>query len=110
MTDLLQRIGFVYKKTKIVPGKADPERQQEYLDNLEKLKESKNPEAGVIYAIADNARYHKNKDVNAYKQNAPPSKKPALSPLRGAQRRSNLCVIVDCFVAALLAKARGLVS
>lgn len=49
MTDLLHRIGFVYKKTKIVPGKADPEKQQEFLDNLEKLKESKKPEDKIYY-------------------------------------------------------------
>lgn len=148
MTDLLHRIGFVYKKTKIVPGKADPARQKEFLDNLEKLKESKeaadkvyyldgvhpqhnsqaacgwilkgkekklksntgrkrinlngaldadtheviiredptinaestiallktleekNLEASIIYAIADNARYYKNKDVTAYLENS----------------------------------------
>ena len=148
MTDLLHRIGFVYKKTKIVPGKADPEKQREFLDNLEKLKESKtsedkiyyldgvhpqhnsqaacgwilkgkekklksntgrkrinlngaldadtheviiredstinaestiallktleekNPEASIIYAIADNARYYRNKNVTAYLGNS----------------------------------------
>ena len=49
MTDLLHRIGFVYKKTKIVPGKADPEKQREFLDNLEKLKESKTSEDKIYY-------------------------------------------------------------
>ena len=49
MTDLLHRIGFVYKKTKIVPGKADPEKQKAFLTNLEKLKKSKNPEDKIYY-------------------------------------------------------------
>jgi hypothetical protein len=41
MTDLLHAIGFSYKKPKIVPGKADPQAQKEFLESYEKLKEYK---------------------------------------------------------------------
>lgn len=148
LTDLLHRIGFVYKKTKIVPGKADAEKQKEFLSNLEELKsrmkpedklyyldgvhpqhnsqsahgwiakgeekklksntgrkrinlngaldsktkeviiredvsintdstiallkelEERNPDASIIYAVADNARYYKNKLVTAFLENS----------------------------------------
>jgi len=33
MVDLLHRLGFTYKKPKIIPGKADAETQLEYLEN-----------------------------------------------------------------------------
>jgi transposase len=33
MLDLLHRLGFIYKKPKVIPGKADAEKQQEFLDN-----------------------------------------------------------------------------
>jgi transposase len=31
MTALLHRLGYVYKKPKLVPGKADPKAQREFL-------------------------------------------------------------------------------
>ena len=40
---LLRRLGFVYKKPKAVPGKADKNKQEEFIKELEKLKRSKNP-------------------------------------------------------------------
>ena len=39
MVQLLERLGFFYKKTKLVPGKADPEKQLEFLDEYHRLKE-----------------------------------------------------------------------
>lgn len=41
MTDLLHRMGFVYKKPKVVPGKADTEKQKEFIDFYNKLKSEK---------------------------------------------------------------------
>jgi transposase len=38
VTELLKRLGYVYKKPKIIPGKADPEAQKKFLKNYEKLK------------------------------------------------------------------------
>lgn len=39
ITKLLHRLGFVYKKPKLVPAKADREAQQQFLDQYFKLKE-----------------------------------------------------------------------
>jgi len=48
MTDLLHRMGFVYKKPKIVPGKADTEKQKEFIDSYNILK-SKKADKDPIY-------------------------------------------------------------
>jgi len=40
VTLLLHRLGFAYKKPKLVPGKADPEKQQQFLSELKELKAS----------------------------------------------------------------------
>jgi transposase len=37
MVKLLHRLGFAYKKTKSVPCKADPEKQAEFVEELQKL-------------------------------------------------------------------------
>jgi transposase len=37
-TKLLHKLGFVYKKPKIVPGKSDKERQQQFLDTYNQIK------------------------------------------------------------------------
>jgi transposase len=48
MTALLRRLGFVYKKTKQVPGKVDSEKQQAFIEEYEKIKAEKG-EDDVIY-------------------------------------------------------------
>lgn len=49
LTDLLHRIGFVYKKAKLVPGKADAEAQIEFLKKLEELKSTMKPGDKLYY-------------------------------------------------------------
>jgi transposase len=41
MTDLLHRLGYVYKKPKLVPGKADAHAQKAFLEEYESLKKKK---------------------------------------------------------------------
>ena len=41
LTDLLHRLGFTYKNPKLVPGKADAESQQNFVDEYRRLKENK---------------------------------------------------------------------
>ncbi|WP_242464421.1 helix-turn-helix domain-containing protein [Thiococcus pfennigii] len=41
MTALLHRLGYVYKKPRLVPGKADPKAQRAFLEQYEKLKQDK---------------------------------------------------------------------
>lgn len=49
MTDCLHRLGFAYKKPKLVPGKADAEAQQGFVQEYEKLKENKAVEDPVYF-------------------------------------------------------------
>jgi transposase len=48
MTALLHRLDFVYKKPKLIPGKADPVAQEAFLADYEALKRDKG-ETDVIY-------------------------------------------------------------
>jgi transposase len=41
MTDFLHRIGYTYKKSKLVPGKADAKAQEEFVEFYKELKETK---------------------------------------------------------------------
>ena len=52
MTALLHRLGYVYKKPKVVPGKADPERQRAFLKQYEKIKETKGEEDPIYFMDA----------------------------------------------------------
>ena len=44
VTDLLHRLGFSYKKPSTFPGKADSQKQQEFIDQYQKLESEKAPE------------------------------------------------------------------
>jgi transposase len=41
LTELLHRLGYVYKKPKLVPGKADAKAQEEFIASYRELKETK---------------------------------------------------------------------
>lgn len=49
MTYLLHKLGFVYKKTKAIPAKFDPKQQQEFINQYEKLKTTKQPEDKIYF-------------------------------------------------------------
>ena len=49
MTHLLHKLGFVYKKTKIIPCKLDPKKQEQFKIEYQKLKDSLNPEDKIIF-------------------------------------------------------------
>ena len=46
MTALLHRLGFVYRKPRLIPGKADPVAQEAFLADYAKLKEQKGESVG----------------------------------------------------------------
>lgn len=52
MTALLHRLGFVYKKPTLVPGKADPDAQREFLDTYETIKKTKGAEDPIYFIDA----------------------------------------------------------
>jgi len=50
MTDLMKRLGYVYKKPKLVPGKhQDVETQLEFIESYEKLKQSKEMDDPIYF-------------------------------------------------------------
>ena len=46
---LLGRIGFVYKKTKLVPGKADTQRQQQFIQEYHQLRAQMNSNDELLF-------------------------------------------------------------
>lgn len=49
MTRTLQHLGFSYKKTKLVPGKANPEAQQKFIEYYEQLKKEKSVDDAIFF-------------------------------------------------------------
>jgi len=49
MQCVLARLGFVYKKTKRVPGKADAEKQKKFVEEYEKLKATKGEDDPIYF-------------------------------------------------------------
>lgn len=60
MTHLLHKLGFVYKKTKIIPGKLDPEKQEQFKKDYQALKDNLNPEDRTYFLDASHP-HHNNK-------------------------------------------------
>ena len=52
MTAVLHRLGYVYKKPKLVPGKADPKAQKEFLRDYENIKKTKGKDDPVYFMDA----------------------------------------------------------
>ena len=48
-TALLHRLGYVYKKPKLVPGKADAKAQLDFLEKYEQLKKDKQPDDLILF-------------------------------------------------------------
>lgn len=49
ITKLLHRLGFSYKKSKVVPGKADSTKQEEFLKKYEEIKSSLSPKDQIYF-------------------------------------------------------------
>lgn len=52
MTHLLHRLGFVYKKTKVIPGKVDIGKQEQFKKEYGELKQGKLPEDKIYFVDA----------------------------------------------------------
>ena len=48
-TKLLKRLGYVYKKPKIIPGKANPEAQKEFFEYYETLKNKLDTDDKILF-------------------------------------------------------------
>jgi transposase len=58
MTHLLHRIGFVYKKTKVIPGKFDPAKQAVFLKMYDCLKRIKDAEDRIYFLDATHPQHN----------------------------------------------------
>lgn len=65
MRHLLQRLSFVFKKTKLVPGKADAEKQKTFLKQYEKLKEEKDKDDEICFLDGVHPQ-HNSKPANGW--------------------------------------------
>ena len=52
ITQLLKRMGYVYKKPKLVPGKANAQKQREFIERYHELKSNKAPEDPIYFMDA----------------------------------------------------------
>ena len=63
VTDLLHRLEFSYKKPTHVPGKQDPQKQQAFLEDYDRLKATKGKNDPIYFA---NATHPQHNSVPAY--------------------------------------------
>ncbi len=58
MTHLLHKLGFVYKKTKIIPGKLDAFKQEEFKKDYQALKDNLSPEDKIYFVDASHPHHN----------------------------------------------------
>lgn len=58
MTQLLHRLGFVYKKTKRIPGKLDPVKQENFLKQYEQIKTTKQDQDKIYFLDATHPQHN----------------------------------------------------
>lgn len=58
MTHLLHRLGFSYKKTRHIPGKADAVKQQAFVTQYKELKRTKKPEDRIYFVDASHPHHN----------------------------------------------------
>lgn len=58
MTHLLHRLGFVYKKTKVIPGKVDLKKQEQFKKEYETLKQNKKTDDKIYFVDASHPHHN----------------------------------------------------
>ena len=58
MTHLLHRLGFVYKKTKVIPGKVNKEKQEAFKQTYYDLKQTKKTEDKIYFVDATHPQHN----------------------------------------------------
>jgi hypothetical protein len=58
ITQLLCRMGYIYKKPKLVPGKADAVKRRAFVECYEKLKASKAPKDPIYFMDATHPHHN----------------------------------------------------
>ena len=58
MTQLLHRLGYVYKKPRLIPGKANAEQQREFVEYYQTLKAKKAPDDSIYFMDATHPQHN----------------------------------------------------
>jgi len=58
MTHLLHRMKFTYKKTKVIPGKVNLEKQEQFKEEYKELKAAKKPEDKIYFVDASHPHHN----------------------------------------------------
>jgi transposase len=58
MQTLLKRLGFTYKKNRLVPGKADPEAQRQFVQWFEKMRAELGPDDRIFFGDAVHVKHN----------------------------------------------------
>ncbi|WP_218141724.1 winged helix-turn-helix domain-containing protein [Nitrosomonas sp. Nm51] len=58
ITQLLHRLGFVYKKPRLIPGKANAELQKDFIERYRKLKAEKAPNDPIYFMDATHPQHN----------------------------------------------------
>ncbi len=85
MHTLLKRLGFTYKKNRLMPGKADPEAQRQFVLWFEKVRAELGPEDCIYFGDAVHAK-HNAEAGYAWSE----SGKPHLIPTNTGRQRYNI--------------------
>ncbi len=85
MHTLLKRLGFTYEKNRLVPGKADPESQRQFVRWFEKVRAELGPDDRIYFGDAAHAK-HNAEAGYAWSE----SGKPHLIPTNSGRQRYNI--------------------
>ena len=58
MTQLLHRLGYVYKKPKLIPGKANADQQRDFVERYQNLKAEKAPDDPIYFMDATHPHHN----------------------------------------------------
>jgi len=90
MTKLLHRLGFSYKKPKLIPGKADKEKQKAFIEKYKELKKNLKKEDKILFMDGVHPQHNSKPAYGWFKKN----KKAQIRSNTG-RKRLNINGIVD---------------
>lgn len=71
VTTLLKKLGFVYKKSTLVPGKADPLKQEQFLSELDKLESELEEKDAIFYVDGVHPQHNSKPSYAWFKKGSP---------------------------------------
>jgi transposase len=96
---LLHRLGFIYKKPKLVPGKADPEKQEQFLKEIQQIQEELGEEDVLFYADGVHPQHNTKAAYGWFrrgdKQQLPANSGRERMNINGALNAKDLSIAID---------------